>query len=83
MEQSREVYETATNQLGSFLELVSNRLTLPKSGTPETTGGVGDRRAETGGVLAERNKMLLDSDRWVILRILKSFVLNHRNYFLI
>ena len=31
MEQSREVYETATNQLGSFLELVSNRLTI-KSG---------------------------------------------------
>jgi len=28
MEQSREVYETATNQLGSFLELVSNRLTI-------------------------------------------------------
>ena len=32
MEQSREVYETATNQLGSFLELVSNRLTLNKTG---------------------------------------------------
>ena len=28
MEQSREVYETATNQLGSFLELVSSRLTI-------------------------------------------------------
>lgn len=27
MEQSREVYETATTQLGSFLELVSSRLT--------------------------------------------------------
>lgn len=33
MEQSREVYETATNQLGSFLELVSSRLTMNKSGT--------------------------------------------------
>ena len=34
MEQSREVYETATNQLGSFLELVSNRLTLKGQDTP-------------------------------------------------
>ena len=34
MEQSREVYETATNQLGSFLELVSNRLTLKGPDTP-------------------------------------------------
>ena len=31
METSREVYETATNQLGSFLELVSNRLTIKPS----------------------------------------------------
>ena len=36
MEQSREVYETATNQLGSFLELVSNRLTLKGQDTPLT-----------------------------------------------
>ena len=63
MEQSREVYETATNQLGSFLELVSNRLTLSKSGTPEISGVVGDRRAETGGVVGDRSRILLDGDR--------------------
>ena len=37
MEQSREVYETATNQLGSFLELVSSRLTMNKSGSDLST----------------------------------------------
>ena len=63
MEQSREVYETATNQLGSFLELVSNRLTLSKSGTPEISGVVGDRRTETGGVVGDRSRILLDGDR--------------------
>ena len=40
MEESREVYETATNQLGSFLELVSNKLTMNRSG-PEVPGVTG------------------------------------------
>ena len=35
MEQSREVYETATTQLGSFLELVSSRLTTKQ--LPDTS----------------------------------------------
>ena len=43
MEQSREVYETATNQLGSFLELVSNRLTIKPGGEMSPEMKVGRR----------------------------------------
>ena len=40
MEQSRRVYESATHQLGSFLELVSSKLTLAES----AGAGAGERR---------------------------------------
>jgi len=43
MEQSREVYETATNQLGSFLELVSSKLTMNRPPGAETPGLLMDR----------------------------------------
>lgn len=48
MEQSRLVYENATNQLGSFLEMVSTKLTNTKVGEdaePEADGRMSRRRS--------------------------------------
>jgi len=48
MEQSRLVYENATNQLGSFLEMVSTKLTVSKpneDAEPEADGRVSRRRS--------------------------------------
>ena len=47
MEQSREVYETATNQLGSFLELVSSRLTIKPGGEERSPEPKVVRRAQS------------------------------------
>ena len=50
MEQSRLVYENATNQLGSFLEMVSTKLTNTKVGEeadPEADGRMSRRRSRT------------------------------------
>lgn len=50
MEQSRLVYENATNQLGSFLEMVSTQLTLTKpaeDAEPEPDGRMSRRRSRS------------------------------------
>ena len=67
MEQSREVYETATNQLGSFLELVSNRLTI-KGGELSPEMKVGRRsqsetRRKSSHVGSQRTSRYLMEDQ--------------------
>ena len=63
MEQSRLVYENATNQLGSFLEMVSTKLTNTKVGDeadPEADGRMSRRRSRTSDKMQRTaDKMLL------------------------